>query len=481
MKKIRGNDMEEKMRRDTFKMRLDEMVVTLRSEIITGKYHVGDYLPSEVSIAKRFQLSKNSVRKGLDLLVDEGLILKKSRVGNLVVSNRTEDITTLRVGYYPSLVREVQLFALVESFKKKFPSIEVQLVALPYDKYSEIVLDYFDNNMIDVITINHQHFVEMEPHAGKFETIERDGGIYSFLKEPFSIDGELLVQPLTFSPVVLCYNRDIFEQYNIEEPDSSWNWQRITDISDELEVNSEGRIFGFYFHPMSANRWPIFLMQENIVDKNSDSIDKKRLLQAVSVGKHIFNVRKVGMNLLSDNDSDAEQLFKDQKVAMIMATYFSLNQFKETQLNYDIAPLPYSENAKTMLLIIGLAINKQSKNRHAARVFIDYLKSDEVQKRIYVETLSIPVMKRIAEARRDSDEESHQRPNRYHLFREVIPTFRLFNESGLSFDEMRMFKNVLRLYWSGLINDDEFHQSIQEGLRASRGEGVEYVESSRYS
>ncbi|WP_349408604.1 extracellular solute-binding protein [Pseudalkalibacillus sp. SCS-8] len=467
-----------KLTRDTFKERLEYMITTLRSEIVTGKYPVGDFLPSELAIGKRFQLSKNSVRKGLDELVKEGLIVKKSRVGTVVSSNVSSTCTTLRVGYYPSLVKEVNLFELVEAFKKKYPSIGVQLVALPYEKYAQVVVDYIENDMIDVITINHQHFVEMGTDIEKLELMERDESIYSFLNAPFSQLGGQLVQPLTFSPVILCYNRSIFAQHQIGEPDSSWQWEKVTKIAEDLEKRTNGELFGFYFHPMSVNRWPIFLMQSEISKKMADYFDQTSLLRAFEVGKIIFNERKVGMNLLSDSDSDAERLFKDEKVAMIMATYFSLNHFKDGDLDYDIAPLPYSDEAKTLLLIIGLAINKQSRNRHAARVFINYLKGEEVQRRIYNETLSIPVLKKVAEEEDREDMSLFHRPRRYHLFREIIPTYRLFNDLELSTQQMGQFKDRLRLYWSGLIRGEEFYHQIYRS--AMHREEVDHVESSGY-
>lgn len=76
--------MTSKPSRTTFRQRLDEMVTVLRDDIITGRRAAGDYLPSEVALAEQFQLSKNSVRKGLERLVEEKLIEKVPRVGNRI-------------------------------------------------------------------------------------------------------------------------------------------------------------------------------------------------------------------------------------------------------------------------------------------------------------------------------------------------------------------------------------------------------------
>ena len=63
--------------REEFKLKLNKMVSDLRRKIMDGEIVIGEYLPSELILASQYRLSKNSVRKGLEGLVSEGLMSKK--------------------------------------------------------------------------------------------------------------------------------------------------------------------------------------------------------------------------------------------------------------------------------------------------------------------------------------------------------------------------------------------------------------------
>ena len=47
---------------------------SLRSDITSGIYHEHDLLPTENSLCQQFQVSRQTVRQALSVLVTEGLI-----------------------------------------------------------------------------------------------------------------------------------------------------------------------------------------------------------------------------------------------------------------------------------------------------------------------------------------------------------------------------------------------------------------------
>jgi len=162
-----------KKSREVFKVQLNKMVSTIRQQILKGDIKIGEYLPSELLLAEQFGLSKNSVRKGLEELVAEGLIVKKSRIGNMVVSTQPFDQIILRVGYYPTLIKDAQFQELIRKFEVENPNIKVQTIALPYDHYQQTVFDFFHNDMIDVVTINFKDFKDFDQlHDSVFEEMD---------------------------------------------------------------------------------------------------------------------------------------------------------------------------------------------------------------------------------------------------------------------------------------------------------------------
>lgn len=56
----------------------------LECEIRTGVFNCGDALASENALVKRFAVSRNTVRKSLELLSNKGLITTKSGIGSFV-------------------------------------------------------------------------------------------------------------------------------------------------------------------------------------------------------------------------------------------------------------------------------------------------------------------------------------------------------------------------------------------------------------
>lgn len=60
------------------------VAAALERDILTGKLPYGQQLESESELVERFAVSRNTVRKGLDLLTTSGLITRKGGIGSFV-------------------------------------------------------------------------------------------------------------------------------------------------------------------------------------------------------------------------------------------------------------------------------------------------------------------------------------------------------------------------------------------------------------
>ena len=73
----------------------DVVYGALRQEILEGKIECGMLLPSEREISLRFNVERATVRKALQLLVDDKLVEKKPGVGTKVTfKKRVETLST---------------------------------------------------------------------------------------------------------------------------------------------------------------------------------------------------------------------------------------------------------------------------------------------------------------------------------------------------------------------------------------------------
>lgn len=443
-------------KRSTFRRRYEEMLVTLRNEIITGIWDEGSFLPSENDIAERFQLSKNSVRKGLELLVSEGFIEKIPRVGNRI--RQSPAGVSLKFGYYPSLIEEADIKALVDEFHKQHPLIRVTMIPMPSSHVKPTMRDFMESDDIDVMAINNQNFelfAKPDSSPELLEPLQPVEGVYPVLTEPFMRDGNLYVQPFLFSPIVLCYNKQHFSENGLAEPDSSWTWDTVKKTAKQL-ANSTDR-HGFFFHYLSDNRWPIFLLQNNVRFNHGNGEDKQlkldeaALTESLQISKELLD--QVFPPFRSENDDDAEMLFCQQKVSMILTSYFCLNKIKDVDFSYDISPLPYLGTPRTLVIAIGLAIHKNSKNKQAAQAFINFMMSYDTQLTIRQNTLSIPSLKSAAEW---NGQGRVKLPSRYFVYREIFPSFCYHTALNVTYSELGDIRQRIKLYLSRMEGLDVF-------------------------
>lgn len=452
-----------KQSRKTFRFRLDEMVNTLREQILSGHYAVGDFLPSEMDLSETFQLSNNSVRKGLDVLVAEGLIEKIPRVGNRIKAPSLETQTVVRLGYHARLDTQAELFNLLAAFQQQHPHIRVETVQI--DNNYGYVEDLLMNDMIDVFTVNQLLFRQFSEKSVQqlLEAQEPFEQMYPFLRKNFQMNGAMYAQPFVYSPVILCYNREHFRECQLPEPDSSWTWDDLVRCAEHLAVPNER--YGLYFPLFHPNRWVIFLLQSGEAFEKDENgryrIAGTKLFDGIEKVREIVYNTKVYPLLLSASQTDAELMFRDRQVSMILTTYMALNELKPAGFDFDVAPLPYLHEARTLLVTVGLALNKHSKVKTAAKQLIDFLVSPASQQVIRDETYSLPAYMQMAVPANGSD---LPRPSRFQMYREIFPSFRQASDTKLSHDELQLVLNECKLYWSGLRSKESLIQNVEDLL-----------------
>lgn len=67
---------------------------SLRESITQGTYAVGDKLPSEAELSKQFEVSPITVKRALELLRSDGMIMRRPRIGTVVTSATPAPTTT---------------------------------------------------------------------------------------------------------------------------------------------------------------------------------------------------------------------------------------------------------------------------------------------------------------------------------------------------------------------------------------------------
>lgn len=76
----------------------------LRSDLAEGRYRPGDKLPTEAALATRFGVNRHTVRHGLSVLVDEGLVRTRRGAGAFVAATPTDYPIGHRVRFHENLI-----------------------------------------------------------------------------------------------------------------------------------------------------------------------------------------------------------------------------------------------------------------------------------------------------------------------------------------------------------------------------------------
>lgn len=438
--------------RKTFRIRLEAMTTELREKILSGELGVGQFLPSEMDLGRQYNISNKTVRRGLDVLVGEGLLEKIPKIGNRVIDPGNKQATVVRFGYFRNANLEADLTAILEEFHRRHPHIRVQTVEI--ESTGVTPKHGLEGGFFDLVTLNGFHISEFV-HAGKIgllEEQERRDDQYPFLDSVFMHEGKLYAQPFIFSPVILCYNKNHFAEEGLPEPNSGWTWNDFGKAAQRL--SRRNKRFGHYQYILSRTRYPLFLMQSGASfhqERGRRQVDRQKLGLALQTIWDLLYTPDVFPLMLAASNADAEELFASGKVSMIVSTYLGLNELKGKDIVYDIAPVPTLGQFCTQLVTISIGLNRRSKVKPAANQLMQYLLSEEVQLRIRQRTLSLPANRYAAEW----NEDMTGKPSRYFLFREIIPSFRTIQDLGLESLELMEFQKLFKLYCSGLLTLQE--------------------------
>ena len=450
--------------RSEFTSRIRGLTDRMREEIASGKLRPGDYLPSEVELGTLFGLSKESVRKALDALVQEGLIVKMKRVGNRVVRpperepdrgdpDARGERTAIRFAYYPSLETEARTAESIAAFERAHPSIEVRAIPTPFPA------EYAAHGVADVIALTNWDALKWKERDRSFATLRaapETTAAHPSLFRPFlDATGRAAAAPYVYSPIVLCYNREHFAACSQEEPQPDWTWYTLLKAARALGARLG--VTGFASHMQSVNRWTVFLLQNGFrfgeaEEEGARAADRPALWDSLRVARELIHQQEGGTRFWTENDADAERWFGEGRVSMIMTSYFGLNRLLPTGIDYGVARLPKLRSDATLLLVTGLAVAAETKHPEAAEAFVRFLTDRDVQLGIRRATSTLPAHPEALAAR---DGLKGNRPSREPDLSRMWDACKDYAELRLDPAALEAVREELKGYWSKLEDESE--------------------------
>lgn len=463
-------------RRDDFMIRYQKFKDDLRGEILSGTIKPNEFILPENTLSERYQLSRVSVRKVLAELVEEGLIEKISGKGNRVIvpNNGLTVRETIKLAWFSTsyeidIVREI-----VSRYAASQPFANVELTIIPESGYMETLAQLIENgDGPDVFMVSDSQFrqlLDMQKadllHPYISPNLQPEADSYPKIFELFEFQKKPIITPFLFSPVVICYNENLFEQAGIENQNPIQNWEDLLQTAKKCTMDLDGdeRIdhYGFCFSS-SPHRWPVFMLQNEGSLASSDqecNIDSPNTVEALQFCLDLMYKEQVSPIYSHGSEFLAETLFVKERVAMILSTYYFMNEFRGSSMRWNVQPVPKQKTEGTLLLGGGLAINKHSRKQKLAQSFVDYMVGNEAQSLLKQLGCTIPARREIAED--DSLLNPQIHPQDYNIFKEIMPYAKTLLELNLTNSEIEMMRNEMQLMWMNIESPQEACERIAQ-------------------
>lgn len=442
------------MRRQT-EYRYLKLANILKEQILTGVIPPGEFLMPENELSKTYKMSRTSVRKSLEQLVQEGLIEKEVGRGTRVkpgLSVGNDGARTLRIlAPYPAYFMDAGFYVVLDAFKKEFPMVDVKITNLPnVDYWQSIRMTNDIGFQPDLVFVSDRHILQSDL-IDKFIPLHEDNmpvdHIYDKLLNTFRHEGMLIAAPLTFSPVFLVYNPNIFDKYQVEKPQQDWTIHDFIRSAAKLTLDTNGDgILDQYGLSLSSSlqRWPVFLLRNGATTLGKD-IDKQILFETLNFFHDLIYRYKVA-HVNSGPADYTPNSFVYSKAAMVMTTLHELASWEQENIGFEplIAPMPFGSYSSTLLMANALMIPANAKERDLAQSFIQVALQEKIQQSLCESTPFLSVFPAVNE--RVKSESFLKTLN---IYRDMMSR-NYFMDELVSENEVEDIMAITQLFWHGL-------------------------------
>jgi multiple sugar transport system substrate-binding protein len=193
---------------------------------------------------------------------------------------------------------------LVKNVQTKYPNIQIDLQIADWNTYwQKLQTQIASGGAADIFGIQSgQNFVSYASRGATLSLqkyIDADSQINIKDFSPAALDGYKLngaigALPYDFGPLLIFYNKDIFDKYGVPYPKDNWTWDDFVNIAKKL-TKSADKIYGF---GAMADVWwnnPFILANGGTwfdTAKGELSVNNPKAIQAIQWVADIINVHK---------------------------------------------------------------------------------------------------------------------------------------------------------------------------------------------
>ncbi len=299
--------------------------------------------------------------------------------------------TSIRISCWESGDALQPFTKAIDSFQKENPSIKVSLECIPQDYGTKLLAqlaastgpDIFQNGDGDVAKYVQEGAVQpLDEFISGKDGLDMNvflPGIADFGK----VNGKTFYLTKDYSPLVLFYNKQLFDAAGVKYPDENWKWEDLLAAAQKL-TKPDGSQWGIEI-PGNDPTWlrgvlPIIYQNGGKVVSDDGKtttgyMNSKETVAAVQWYADLILKDKVAPSKTDMDALKGVDLFQTGKVAMSWTGRWPLQDYiKNTDLKFGVASLPAGPKGKANALCwAGFTLNSAGKNKDAAWKFLKYI------------------------------------------------------------------------------------------------------------
>jgi multiple sugar transport system substrate-binding protein len=283
----------------------------------------------------------------------------------------------------------------IKVFEEQYPDIDVNLESVPQDYGPKLLAQIAAGTAPDVIQVGDGSVAQyvrdgiLEP-LDPFITGDNPLDVSVFYPGPLEfgqVGGTTYLLPKDYSPLVLYYNKDIFDEAGLEYPNENWTWDDLLSAAQALTTDDRWGI-------QIPDSWGDWLWDRGIqplIVQNGGSLvsddgltvegymNSEATVGALQWYVDLFKVHKVAPTNEDVAAYAGVDLFTNGIVAMQWTGRWPLSTYKDTEgFNFGTMGLPAGPAGKgNVLCWAGFAINAESNNKDAAWTWLKFIAAEE--------------------------------------------------------------------------------------------------------
>ena len=318
----------------------------------------------------------------------------------------------LRVANWGSPATEGAFMKLEREFWAEFealhPGVRVQVEQIPgRGQYApKIVMMHVSGNPPDVIQLDASSGAvfmdndvvrDLTPYIANDAYFDLDA-YFETVANVFRRKDRLYAIPLDFTPMVMYYNKTLFDRAGVPYPRRGWTWDHFLDTATKLTIRPDPRKAPTQYGCNFENVMPFWVLWlwTNGGDvlspdgtRASGYFDSPQSIEAIQFLVDLGLEHHVAPTL-NELDAAGVDLFRGGRAAMDLKGHWMMIDYRARGIDIGVVPLP-TNNAKptTVAYESGLAITTRAKHPDLAWEYIKYFTSADVQKRRVASGLAI--------------------------------------------------------------------------------------------